>query len=153
MSDLRSTGPWGEGRISIQSAPLSAVPEWQVFARENAEATAEIFDMLAHGRIVSAHHVDRLVSEEDMVWPRLYTAIRAARTKSPDRVKLAAYRLTRNALKQGVLVRQPCEICGEEPAEAHHDDYTQPLNVHWLCVPHHRQHHNYRKPAKRRLAA
>lgn len=37
--------------------------------------------------------------------------------------------------------KQPCEVCGAEKSEAHHDDYTKPLSVRWLCRSHHRLHH------------
>lgn len=40
------------------------------------------------------------------------------------------------------LIRQPCEICGETKVHAHHDDYSKPLDVRWLCVKHHTLHHN-----------
>ena len=45
------------------------------------------------------------------------------------------------AMKNGVLVRQPCFICGDK-SEAHHPDYSRPLDVVWLCPPHHRQAHS-----------
>ena len=44
------------------------------------------------------------------------------------------------ALKKGILTKEPCFICGEE-SEAHHPDYSRPLDVVWLCPPHHRQAH------------
>lgn len=63
---------------------------------------------------------------------------KAAVTKA---VKDAARNATTLAIRKGVLVRQPCETCGEEPTEAHHDDYTKPLEVRWLCHEHHWAHH------------
>ncbi len=45
-------------------------------------------------------------------------------------------------LKRGKITRQPCEVCGTaENVEAHHDDYSKPLQVRWLCRAHHNQHH------------
>ena len=41
--------------------------------------------------------------------------------------------LCKTAIESGKLVRQPCEKCGEARTDAHHDDYTMPLNVRWLC--------------------
>jgi hypothetical protein len=57
----------------------------------------------------------------------------------------------RKANKQGVRAwqivrkrrppRQPCEVCGSLTTEAHHDDYSKPLDIRWLCRIHHREHH------------
>jgi hypothetical protein len=44
------------------------------------------------------------------------------------------------AVKKGEIVRQPCEVCGAD-AQAHHDDYSRPLDVRWLCTKHHAEHH------------
>lgn len=46
-----------------------------------------------------------------------------------------------NAVRKGVLERGPCEVCGAVKTDAHHDDYSKPLQVRWLCRLHHRQHH------------
>jgi hypothetical protein len=43
------------------------------------------------------------------------------------------------AIKSGKLTRRPCRLCGEPQTEAHHEDYSKPLEVDWLCKPHHRQ--------------
>jgi hypothetical protein len=49
--------------------------------------------------------------------------------------------LARRAVQKGVRKKEPCEICGDNNAVAHHLDYSQPLDVHWLCAPHHIQLH------------
>jgi hypothetical protein len=55
-----------------------------------------------------------------------------------------------NAVRDGKVVPLPCLICGEK-AEAHHPDYDRPLDVVWLCPPHHKQAHalvrNYKEAA------
>lgn len=57
--------------------------------------------------------------------------------------KAAAHRLVRRAIRSGVLIRQPCQQCGGiERIHAHHDDYTKPLDVIWLCQPCHLKHHH-----------
>lgn len=54
--------------------------------------------------------------------------------------KRGAHIAVGNALRDGKLFRQPCEKCGKR-AQAHHDDYSKPLEVRWLCTTHHREHH------------
>lgn len=53
----------------------------------------------------------------------------------------AARRKVRSAIVAGKLKRQPCEVCGASRVHAHHDDYSKPLAVRWLCHPHHVAHH------------
>lgn len=66
--------------------------------------------------------------------------------------KKAANTAVNNAIRDGRLVKAPCEKCGELKAQAHHDDYSKPLDVRWLCVKHHNEHHVNERRAKR-LAA
>ena len=63
---------------------------------------------------------------------------REYRQRHADRYK--AHRLVAYAVKTGRLPKRPCCVCGEE-AEAHHDDYSKPLEVRWLCRIHHVQVH------------
>ena len=60
------------------------------------------------------------------------------KSKYPNR--RAAQVQVGNALRRGVLKKQPCHVCGAA-AEAHHPDYDRPLDVVWLCPPHHSQAH------------
>jgi ribosomal protein S27AE len=53
----------------------------------------------------------------------------------------SAYAAVYKAIASGELKRQPCEVCGKTNVHAHHDDYSQPLKVRWLCPLHHRQRH------------
>lgn len=46
------------------------------------------------------------------------------------------------AVRDGILWRGPCEVCGTQTnVEAHHEDYGKPLEVRWLCFLHHRMVH------------
>lgn len=45
-----------------------------------------------------------------------------------------------NAVRSGLVKRQPCWVCGAR-AQGHHPDYSRPLDVVWLCDPHHKQAH------------
>ena len=52
-----------------------------------------------------------------------------------------AHAAVAKAIKDGNIIKQPCEVCKSEDAEAHHEDYSKPLDVRWLCRSHHRQRH------------
>lgn len=45
------------------------------------------------------------------------------------------------AIRSGRLVREPCHVCGKRRVDAHHDDYSKPLMVRWLCRTHHNEFH------------
>lgn len=53
----------------------------------------------------------------------------------------AAHVIVSNAIRDKRLKRLPCEICGIEKVEAHHDDYDEPFKIKWLCRRHHLQLH------------
>lgn len=50
-----------------------------------------------------------------------------------------AHAAVSNAIRTGKLTRQPCHCGGR--AEAHHEDYSKPLDVMWLCKKHHMERH------------
>lgn len=85
-------------------------------------------------------------------WAKRYNKLpyvkEARRQEAADRrsdpnyqVKIRAQLMVSRAIQRGRLTRQACEICGEAKTDAHHDDYTQPLAVRWLCRLHHRRLH------------
>jgi ribosomal protein S27AE len=55
--------------------------------------------------------------------------------------KRKAHKIVENALLRGDLVKQPCERCSAGNVHAHHDDYSKPLEVRWLCPKDHRARH------------
>ena len=56
-------------------------------------------------------------------------------------------------IRSGRIKRLPCEKCGDPKSEAHHDDYSKPLEVRWLCFRHHRiEHGQYQYELKHRRA-
>lgn len=63
------------------------------------------------------------------------------RKKNPDIYK--AHNAVNNAVRDGRLNKpDSCECCGKEAyLEAHHCDYSKPLDVMWLCKPCHASWH------------
>ena len=62
-------------------------------------------------------------------------------SKFPERTRTRS--MVANALKTDKLTRLPCEVCGNPKSEAHHCDYTKPLDVMWLCRTHHTEWHQH----------
>ena len=51
-----------------------------------------------------------------------------------DPVKVSARIAVNNAVRDGRLKKRPCEACGSTTRiNAHHPDYSKPLEVVWLC--------------------
>jgi hypothetical protein len=53
------------------------------------------------------------------------------------RKKVNARAYTHVLIKRGKIVKEPCEVCGSDKSQAHHDDYDKPRDVRWMCRPHH----------------
>lgn len=59
-----------------------------------------------------------------------------ARRRNPEKVR--ARKLVHRAIERGTMQKpHGCSLCGKEPPErllqAHHPDYSKPLDVEWLC--------------------
>ena len=68
--------------------------------------------------------------------------IRRYRKDNP--IKVRAHRITVRELRAGRLVKPDrCSVCyAQGPIHGHHDDYSKPLEVRWLCVSCHKQWHS-----------
>ncbi len=64
-------------------------------------------------------------------------------------IKRAAHIIAGNAVRDGKLIKQPCEVCGEVKVEAHHPDYEKPLGVNWLCTSCHVEIHKKARESER----
>jgi len=40
-------------------------------------------------------------------------------------------------LRRGKIEKSPCLKCGKSDSQMHHEDYSKPLSVEWLCRPCH----------------
>ena len=56
-----------------------------------------------------------------------------------NREKCKAHAMVQKALRSGALKKSGCEVCGiEKLVHGHHEDYSKPLDVNWLCPQHHK---------------
>lgn len=60
--------------------------------------------------------------------------------------KVGARKALNRAVAAGRVLPEPCGECGAPRAQAHHDDYSKPLQVRWLCAGCHSKLHNQKHP-------
>ena len=53
------------------------------------------------------------------------------RNRDPEKIR--ARRLLQSAVRRGTITRQAC-ACGNPDTQGHHEDYSKPLDVLWLCA-------------------
>lgn len=61
------------------------------------------------------------------------------RRNHPEKHK--AHSILGYAVRDGKLQKLPCVVCGSKDSHGHHDDYSKPLDVIWLCPKHHAERH------------
>lgn len=67
---------------------------------------------------------------------------RTAKWRFDHPEKRLAHQAVQSALRNGSLKKSPCQVCGSTTRiHGHHDDYSQPLVVAWLCHQHHMERH------------
>ena len=66
--------------------------------------------------------------------------------KIDNPIKYAAHTTLGNAIRDGKLFKQSCETCQDPKVHGHHDDYSKPLEVRWLCAIHHKEWHRENGP-------
>jgi RNase P protein component len=86
--------------------------------------------------------------EKDRLRGNGMTPEKRAKWRANNLMKVKAQRKVQDAVKRGLMKRRCCEVCGNEKTHGHHDDYTRPLDVRWLCAAHHAQWHAKHGEAK-----
>lgn len=79
-----------------------------------------------------------------------YESAKRYRLKNKERPR--AWISVLRALKSGAIKKGCCAVCGDKNVVAHHEDYSKPLLIVWLCHVHHNKLHRSRKswrPCKR----
>lgn len=79
--------------------------------------------------------------EYNKIWRRDlgYQNEENSKLRYPEKVQ--ARKILQLAVRVGNIKRGKCEICNKKDAQAHHEDYSKPLEVIWLCPLHHKDKH------------
>ena len=59
------------------------------------------------------------------------------------KIKAACRSYSNTYLLRGKIQKQPCVDCGDPNSQMHHEDYTKPLKVTWLCREHYLDRHKF----------
>ena len=116
--------------------------EFRTCSRCGMEKPIRSFNCGAHGRTHTCHKCksDRCKSGNPIRFAAKNKRKRQKYEKA-NPVKIAAQKELNQAVAGGLVEKKPCEVCHKEGAEAHHDDYSKPLDVRWLCSEHHSEWH------------
>lgn len=77
-------------------------------------------------------------------FPERYRSMRRLsvnKYRQNNRDKAVAHDRVFYAVSHNKLIKMACVICGNANAEAHHEDYSKPLEVVWLCDKCHKKRH------------
>lgn len=109
--------------------------------RENRAANSDYYRQYDNRRAMAPHRVlaRKLYLQSEAGKQAMLRAHKLSDARKPERKKASA--TVRHALVANRITKQPCFVCGNETAQAHHPDYSRPLDVIWLCVKHHRETH------------
>lgn len=80
-----------------------------------------------------------------------YSRVYLSTYKAPDpeaKEKKRCRALVGIKIRKGVIAKQPCSVCGNPESEAHHEDYSKPLEIIWFCRQCHVDLHTQRNREK-----
>ncbi len=114
-----------------------ATKKWRENNRERVRVSSRKWRESEHGRNVLQKWRE---NNREKVQAGYRRKAAARNLRSPE--KVYARRQANLARSRGDLVPEPCEVCGTtEDIQGHHNDYSKPLEVRWLCRTHHNEHH------------
>jgi hypothetical protein len=112
--------------VTYNDKPGVCIECYKTRVKANREANKEQY---------SAYEHERNLKRRDY----MHEQQRKHRANNPEKYK--AHTAVGNALRDGRLIRKPCEKCGNIKSQAHHPDYSKPIEVIWLCFTCHRKEH------------
>ena len=133
LSDFGSTKAFKSGLdSSCRDCRLEKVRSYRATpnGRAKSRGTVERYHKSPKGRAAKRRYEE---TENGREKRREHASVH--REKHP--VKIRARLIAHYAEKCGKIERKPCGVCSDAKTEAHHIDYSRPLDVVWLCKTHH----------------
>lgn len=126
--DTWEQGYWGGPRNESQKKLAKKAKDKRYYERHKAELSEK-----------NAAYIRSHPEQRKLTCKRYYQnnvekeAARQKKYLEENQEKYQSHLAVQRAKRDGILKPEPCESCGSEKASAHHDDYTKPLEVRWLC--------------------
>ena len=109
------------------------------------ELPASSFKFKERWRVGTCRECDRVIFRVGHSIGRYHRGDRSKYPISPRaKEKKDAQNILHAAVRYGKIKKQNCQECGSPNTDGHHDDYSRPLEVRWLCRNCHMKLH--RKP-------
>ena len=115
---------------------------------ESRKKSQEKYNKSEKGRASQARYRERHREKLRVRWREWYHAnkdrelARQRRRRVTEKEKHYAREQLAYAVKTGKITKGACEVCEtDKRIEGHHPDYSKPLEVNWLCTPHHKKLH------------
>jgi len=118
---------------------------WLTIAANRADGNAAMRISINGDLYRKCQHCNMLRAFESLDEKKCAECLKPRSYYKPDPLKVKARNETRRAIKAGTLRGKPdaCEDCGEvdDYLTIHHVDYSQPLDIEWLCTTCHGRRH------------
>ena len=108
---------------------------WNKYSAKNRERRRLYYRQYyaENGPEIIAKQLIRMARTDQTIARRIYKIRSNQKYPERERARQKVYM----AVRAGLLIPQLCEKCGARKVEAHHEDYSKPLDVNWLCTKHH----------------
>lgn len=113
------------------------------FTRDKSSLNGFGYQCLVCKRVVFAKWFNSKLGKQYKIAHRIKAIENEARSTLKFPEKRKAREILRMNVRSGNVQKLPCEFCGDLKSEAHHTDYSKPLDVRWLCKKHHVSIHQF----------
>ncbi len=114
---------------------------WKQRVRENRAANSDHYKEFDRNRANLPHRVKARMEYSKTEAFSISTKKAKEKYQQNNKDRRSAHVAVGNAVRDGRLLKSPCFVCGCSEVEAHHADYSEPLEVVWLCADHHKEVH------------